>query len=161
MRVLLVTAEPGPFETLVENGLASPFAETLTAGPGDLLEAYDVTIDADGLDRAPRVARDRRLALVCTDLDTVLRLAPLDSDAEIIFMPSTLARIEAERRCRKTLIAARTLPAGALLMLEDIATELGGTGIAEHLATEVVGRPLLYPLKAGQPVDFGTVEIVT
>lgn len=70
----------------------------------------------------------------------------------------TLAEQEVARVARKSIVAARDLPAGARLRLEDLCIKRPGTGLSPARLQSVVGRTLARAVRADQvlaPEDLG------
>ncbi|MDG2286552.1 MAG: hypothetical protein P8N43_13640 [Alphaproteobacteria bacterium] len=157
MPIVLVGSESG--QSLDDDRGFWPYAfEEVVDGPVDQFAArYDVLIPGDGLSEVPRLAGGARIAFHCTQLDAVERLLSLDSEAHILFQPNRLARLDRHRTIRPTLAVTRDLETGHRLRAEDLAIETGGLGMSADLKATVIGRPLLYDLRAGDAMDFGMI----
>jgi sialic acid synthase len=57
----------------------------------------------------------------------------------------------------KKLVAARDLPTGHVLGPEDVALKSPGDGLPPHMLDVVVGRTLLRPLKADDPIQLAAL----
>lgn len=65
---------------------------------------------------------------------------------------------EARRIARKSLVAARDLPASTVLTDDDLACRRPGDGLSPALATTLRGRRLIRPLAAGARIGRDDVE---
>lgn len=142
-------------EVLALPGWRARFAEVSVSPLADLVQRYVAVLPADHLSRAPLVAEGSRIALLCTDLagfERAVQLAPL---ADILFMPSAVARLDMAVAGRLTLRTALALARGAVIARTDLATEAGGLGLGAGLVDQVVGRRVMYDLPVGAPIDFG------
>lgn len=119
---------------------------------------YDMVIPADHLRDPPLGGGSLRLAFLCHEIDSYLRVAALDPPGDLLLCPSPVAALDMLRRGRLTLVAARALPAGHILNAADLDEEVGGPGLGGDLRPALIGRRLLYPLTAGQAIDFGYIS---
>ena len=119
---------------------------------------YDMVIPADHLRDPPLGGGSLRLAFLCHEIDSYLRVAALDPPGDLLLCPSPVAALDMLRRGRLTLVAARALPAGHILDVADLNEEVGGPGVGGNLRPALIGRRLLYPLTEEQPIDFGYIS---
>jgi hypothetical protein len=123
----------------------------------DALGRYDVVVPADHLREAPRIGDAVNAAFLCTELDALDHALTLDLPGDILFRPSAVAWLDRYRQLRPTLIAARFLDAGHVIVAEDLAEEVGGMGVSSDLKPTVIGRAVLYDLAKGVAIDFGMI----
>lgn len=153
--VLIAGSEDMADEMLMLPGWRARFAEVSVAPLVELARRYLAVLPADHLNRAPLVAEGGRIALLCTDLAGFERAVQLAPPADILFMPSAVARLDMAAAGRPTLKAAVALARGAVIARSDLATESGGPGLGAGMMDRVIGRRAMYDLPAGTPIDFG------
>ncbi len=122
-----------------------------------VLAEFDVVIPADGLREPPRLKGGAKVALQCTRLDALERLAAFGAGPDIVFHPTLLTILDRHRMLRPTLAAARAMDAGHRIEARDLAEETGGAGLAADRKDTVIGRVLLYDLPSGSAIDFGMI----
>lgn len=156
MRCVLIVRSPDlADEILALPGWRTRFAEISAAPLAELASRYLAVLPADHLSRAPLVAAGGQVALLCTELVGFERAVQLAPPADILFMPSAVARLDMAAVGRLTLKAAVALIRGAVIARADLAMEPGGPGLGVGLIDRVIGRRVMYDLPAGAPIDFG------
>jgi hypothetical protein len=121
-----------------------------------VLQDYEVVIPGDNMRQLILVQKlGVKVALRCTDLDSLIFWRGRGIDMDILFAPSALAALEADLRTRQTLVLTRDMAHGETITDNCIATTLGGTGLGWQYRILVTGLRALYPLKAGTAIDFG------
>lgn len=151
MRRILLTADaPDLTVETVDEATQVPLTEVAAR--------YHVVIPADHMTEPPLLADSVRAAFLCTDLDAFDRLRRLPLPGDLLFKPSPVARLDLLRRGRRTLVAARGIPAGTVLAEGDLAEVLGGTGIGAEHAASMIGRRTMYGLAEGTAIDFGMIS---
>lgn len=151
-----------PYETELSRGHGGEFwpvsFDRVVDGPIDaVLTEFDIVIPGDGLREVPRRVGGARVAVLCTHLEAIERLASFGADVDILFQPTLLARLDRHREIRETLVVARALQAGHNIEERDLAVETGGLGMSADLKATVIGRPLVYDLPSGSAIDFGMI----
>lgn len=149
-RILLTAGAPGLSIETVDEATAMPLTEVAAR--------YHVVIPADHMAEPPLLSDGVRAAFLCTDLDAFERLRRLALPGDLLFKPSPVARLDLLRRGRRTLVAARPVPVGAVLRPDDLAEMVGGGGIGAELAGAIVGRRTMYALAEGAAIDFGMIS---
>ena len=163
-KVSPITAPPARRKILVRSsGLPRGFADLRFDAVIDeelaaVVAGYDMVIPADHLRDRPLGGGALRLAFLCREVDAYLRVVALDPPGDMILCPSPVAALDMLRRGRLSLVAARALPAGHILTAADMDEEVGGPGVGHDLRPALIGRRLLYPLAAGQALDFGYIS---
>lgn len=159
MRVTLVLANAGENDRKV--WLASKwqqFFDSVTADhPALDSSQYDAIVYGDGLAKGIVIHNSgTRIALVCTTPESLL--AHHATDCDLFFIPSALATLEARHSGRDTLVLAQDVSKDSCLVASMLRSVTGGTGLGKSYSNFVVGKRILYDLKAGTPVDFGIVS---
>jgi hypothetical protein len=155
MSVILVASDP---EVWRRPELSVLFDDVRASALETVLQDYDVVIPSDHMRQFTLVQRpDVRVALHCTDLDSLIYWRERGVEMDVIFAPSALALLEAEERTRNTLVLTKDRLQGELITQDCIATARGGVGLGEEYRELVTGMRALYPLKAGTGIDFGLV----
>lgn len=134
------------FDAVIEKELAAAVVD------------YDMVIPADHLREQPLGGDSLNLAFLCREVDAYLRVVSMKPPGDIILYPSAVAVLDMLRQGRLTLIAARELSAGHILMADDLDEEIGGPGVGLNLSSTLIGRRVLYPLIPGQAIDFGYIS---
>lgn len=145
-------------EILALPGWRARFAEVSLASLAEVAARYLAVLPADHLNRAPMMAAEGRVALLCTELTGFERATQLSLSADILFMPSAVARLDIAVAGRQTLKMAVALARGAEIGPGDLAVEQGGPGLGAETMDRVIGRRVMYDLPAGTPVDFGMLD---
>ena len=143
-------------------GLPANFADprfdaAIDAELAAVVAGYDMVIPADHLRDPPLGGGALRLAFLCREIDAYLRVVARPP-GDVILCPSPVAALDMLRRGRLTLVAAHALPTGHVLTAADMDQEVGGPGVGRDLESALIGRRLLYPLTAGQAIDFGYIS---
>ena len=98
---------------------------------------------------------DQRASLEPGELNSLVRdirnIEAALGDGQKISQPS---EIENRNLVRKSLAAARDLPAGATVQPADLTTLRPGTGLAPGMADQIVGRCLRVPVSMGKLIEW-------
>jgi hypothetical protein len=156
MRCILVVADQAAADGILGlPGWRQRFAEVALTPLAEVARRYLAVLPVDHLSRPPLVTAATRVALLCTELAAFEQVVHFALPADILFMPSAVARLDLMAARRATLKAASGLTRGAIIATADLATETGGHGIGADFMDRVIGRRVMYDLPAGAPIDFG------
>jgi hypothetical protein len=162
MRCILVAADAETAQRILElPGWHVRFDEVCMVPLPVLARRYQAVVPTDFANCAPLVTEGSQIALLCTDLSGFERITKWAPPADILFMPSAVARLDMAAAGRLTLTAARPLARGAVIARADLATEHGGLGLGVDWIDRVVDRRVMYDLARGAPIDFGMLGETT
>lgn len=160
MKLCLVPGDARARAVFTEAPWRERWTEVLDPAEADAAAEGLALVRLDTGGTVPRAAGPK-LALEIGELDQLEALSEAPDGggwAAVYFRPSRLAVLDAERRRRVTLVAARALRAGETLTDADMVESRAGEGVDAGLRSRLVGRGLAYDLAAGQPVTFGMLD---
>ena len=155
MRLILLTTSPAPRGP---DAWPHRFDEVVCGDLDAIAQRYAVVLPAPQSGPMPVFDADNRIALLCHEFESLRRIIDQAPACDIVFQPSALALLDQHRLKRSTLIAARALAAGEVLVSADLSSEIGGRGASAELMEILLDRRVLYDVEAGGPIDFGNVE---
>jgi len=157
-RILVVSSPSIAHEICARPGWSHRFDEVLCSSLHEVMRRYHAVLPIEPGALPSFISTDVRVALLCTEVNAFERIESTKPNADLLFAPSAVARLDLSVATRLTLKTARALTRGETIALDDLVTEPGGRGLGENLKKRVIGRGVVYDLPKDAPIDFGVLE---